>query len=397
MDSWKATREVARWEFGRYIKPKQQLFSILFTMVVTAGFMLISRYASGEKVETHDVAVIGAEQLPVLQHQPESVRFTTHGVAEEAALRARVAERDLAGVLLIRSPDDAELVIRRSGDWTSDVRTALAAARQQFMTERAGLSRDALVAILTPPQLEISYEDRAAGETRGERIVLVVVLVLMLMSVFIGMGYIFASITGEKQIRVTEQVISAIPAQSWIDGKIIGLVGVSLISVLGQVLAFLVVYQGARSFADAPALPLPDSLGEPLVIATILLFAILGLFLWFAYLGAIAAMIDDPQHSTRGTFIMVPLFASMLPFMVLKDLDGGLARVLSLFPATSPSAMPARMLGGDVGTLEVVLSLLLLVGAVLLLRLAAGRVFRLAMLMYGKEPTWGEVKQWVFR
>jgi hypothetical protein len=37
------------------------------------------------------------------------------------------------------------------------------------------------------------------------------------------------------------------------------------------------------------------------------------------------------------------------------------------------------------------------VAAVLLLRLAAGRVFRIAMLMYGKEPTWSEVRRWAWR
>ena len=71
--------------------------------------------------------------------------------------------------------------------------------------------------------LEISHPDGAPAGGRGERVAIIVVIVLMLMTVFTGMSYIFVSITGEKQIRVTEQVVSAIPAQAWIDGKILGL------------------------------------------------------------------------------------------------------------------------------------------------------------------------------
>jgi hypothetical protein len=34
-------------------------------------------------------------------------------------------------------------------------------------------------------------------------------------------------------------------------------------------------------------------------------------------------------------------------------------------------------------------------GAVWLMRRAAGKVFHLGMLMYGKEPTWAEVRRWM--
>jgi hypothetical protein len=44
-----------------------------------------------------------------------------------------------------------------------------------------------------------------------------------------------------------------------------------------------------------------------------------------------------------------------------------------------------------------VLSIVLLAAGVFALRIAAGRVFRLAMLMYGKEPSWSEVRHWITR
>ena len=204
----------------------------------------------------------------------------------------------------------------------------------------------------------MSYAETAAGQSRGERITIVIVLGLMIMTVFIGMSYIFVSVTGEKQIRVTEQVVSAIPPQAWIDGKILGLLSVSIIGTIMQILAFAASYILVRVLFNVGQLPLPETLGDPLTVGLILLFALLGLFFWFAFLGAIAATIDDPQHSARNVCILVPVFATVLGYVVIPKPDSAVSRVLSLFPATSPAAMPARLLVSDVSPLEVVLSLL---------------------------------------
>ena len=114
-------------------------------------------------------------------------------------------------------------------------------------------------------------------------------------------------------------------------------------------------------------------------------------------MSAIAATIDDPQHSARGSFLMLPVFATVLAYMVPGSPDSGLSRFLSLFPATSPAAMPARMLSSDVAVVEIALSLLLLAGSIVLLRTVAGRIFRMAMLMYGKEPSWAEMRRWILQ
>ena len=97
-----------------------------------------------------------------------------------------------------------------------------------------------------------------------------------------------------------------------------------------------------------------------------------------------------------GNAVELPVFATVLAYMVPGSPDSGLSRFLSLFPATSPAAMPARMMTSDVGWFEVGISLLLLAASIVLLRTAAGRIFRMAMLMYGKEPSWAEMRRWIF-
>lgn len=391
---WRNELEVARWEFLRFVKPKQHIAGILVTMIMAGAVIGLARMASGGDDRVREIAVIGMENLSSVE-AGTSFRFSKRSPSEETTLRAEIRDQAIDGLLLIHSPDSVTLVAAgRGGDWEDELQATLTAARQQHMTERAGLSPDALARILRAPAFEVEYESqRARG--RGERIALVVVVGLMLFAVFVGMSYIFASITGEKQLRVTEQVMSAIPAQAWIDGKILGLIAVSIIGVLAQVIAFGAVFAIANRFFDGPSLPLPDSSGDPIIIGLILVYAVLGLFLWFSFLGAIAAMIDDPHSSTRGSLLFVPMMASCMAFFILGDTGSGFARALSLVPLTSISAMPVRLLNGDVPATEVAISMVLLIAGVLLLRIAAGRVFRLAMLMYGKEPTWAEVWRWM--
>jgi hypothetical protein len=73
-----------------------------------------------------------------------------------------------------------------------------------------------------------------------------------------------------------------------------------------------------------------------------------------------------------------------------------------MLPAFGLTARPLGVLswppiGGraEVPWWEVGLALALLIAAILGVRRLAGKVFRLGMLMYGKEPSWSEVRRWL--
>lgn len=405
MSRWRQVRTVAVWEFRRYLKPKQQLASIGIIVVLGLVVTGIARLAARDGPVT--VAAIGTDILELESRLPDRFHLQPHEAGETAGLRTRVDAGDLDGLLVIHSTDQAELTTAGLVDWTGDVERALASARRDEMLRRTDMSADSLATILAPPALELRRLDQdpadagaGAAGAGGERLAVIATVSLMLLGVFMGMGYVFASITGEKQARVTEQVVSAIPTQSMIDGKTLGLMAVSLVgmltTILGTALFFLILRlidgSGLRELLDAVPFDLTGSTG---VVVLIVLFGLLGLFFWFAFLAAIAALIDDPNSSTRGPLLFVPMLATFAGFLALSDPGSGLVRILSILPPTAPGVMPARLILMSVPPLEIGASLALLAGGVLLLRWVAGRVFRVAMLMYGKEPTWGEVRRWI--
>lgn len=122
---------------------------------------------------------------------------------------------------------------------------------------------------------------------------------------------------------------------------------------------------------------------------------LLGFLFWFALLTTIAAIMDDPHTSMRTQFMFLPMLPLIPAFSAISDPGAGWVRILGVLPPTSSAVLPVRLVTGEVPWWEVLVAAVLLVGAVWAMIRLAGPVFRTGMLMYGKEPTWGEVRRWI--
>ena len=124
-----------------------------------------------------------------------------------------------------------------------------------------------------------------------------------------------------------------------------------------------------------------------------LIFVLLGTVLINALLAGFSATIDDPNHSSRSTVMLVPMLPIFLSFSVVSEPDSTLATVMSILPISSFAMMPARLLQTDVAVWEWLLSLVLLAAFVYWMRNVAGRLFAMGIQYYGKEPGWKEIWQ----
>ena len=383
---------VARWEFARFIKWKQQLVGLFITLIALAAVTGVQELARRSQGDGARIAVVGAERLPVDAAGEETIRLERHAPAALDSLRDALARRKIRGLLVIHTPDSAELFVGREPGWRPALERSLARARQQQRLAEANMSAAELAALFAPPRLEVRY-DESSARTRNTRRWAIGAVVFMLLALFTGTANTFVSITGEKQLRVTEQVVSAIPAQSWIDGKILGITGVAIVGALntGLVIVAFMLWRSGGVAGFGSAAP---SWTLVLVFA---LLALLGSLFWLSLFGAIAATIDDPNSSMRSTFLFLPMLFSAPATAIVANPDTAFARALSIFPLTSPTALPVRMLQGATPWWEVVLSIALLAAATWWMRGIAGRVFRFGMLMHGKEPSWHEMRKWARR
>src|SRR5687767_15937835 len=114
MSAWAQRSEVARWEFERFVKPKQLLASFLITIGVGALGYWVARLASRADRRIYDVAVIAGAPLGLTSRDSvENISLIPAEAAALDSLRREVAERSLAGVLVLHGSDSAELIVRR--------------------------------------------------------------------------------------------------------------------------------------------------------------------------------------------------------------------------------------------------------------------------------------------
>jgi ABC-2 type transport system permease protein len=387
--------EVARWEFSRFFKLKEQIISLLVMVGLGVGSFALVWTIGGALGEEVKVAIVSPEELSVELPKGANLRVVPTEGRSEADFQSMVERGEIDALLVLQGTDAGTLVVRKEPTWIADLSGPLDEARRRLALAQAGLSREQFDAISNAAvKLDVSYVEGSQEVVSGtEKWCAFVLVVLMLGGVFFGSAYLFVGITGEKQLRVTEQVVSIISAQTWIDGKILGfsMIGLAMVGLYGVVLLIVLV---ALRLAGV-GVTIASAALNPVLLATFLLLALLGFLFWFALFGAISATVDDPNTSARSGMLFLPFFPVSVGFGVLKYPDALASKLLSMFPLTSPSVLMARLALTDVPVWEVAVAVALLVASIWFLRRAAGEIFELSILMYGKEPTWGEMWRWM--
>jgi ABC-2 type transport system permease protein len=238
------------------------------------------------------------------------------------------------------------------------------------------------------PMTVVYHEAGEQASTRAEKVAAGVFIGLTCLGVFLGMASFFTGITGEKQLRVTEQVVAAISPQTWVDGKLLGLTAAAFGTLLTYGFAlgtfFTILKLSGMDF------PVPWAALRPTTLLFFLVLAVLGIFFWNCVFAAIAVTINDPNSSTRSSLMFLPVMFVGMGFTGLQKPDAPVMRALSMLPGTSPTVMTARAVLGDVSAWEALTCVLLLLLTILALRRIAGKVFAAGILMTGKELSWAE-------
>ena len=395
MTRWQQVRRIARWEFNRFVKWRQQAYGVLIMLVlgtVSGAVAKLAKDARGKQVE---VAVIGREQLGFALPTVDGVRWDSARFTSAAEARRAVAADSLGGALIVHGAGSAEIVVRKRAAWMSAVTSALTQARQAAAFTALPISEAQRAAMLSPFAVQVNTITLKNGSSDvGSRLFTGAILMFGMLVLFNGFASLFTGITGEKQQRITEQMIAIVSPQTWMDGKILGLVsaafvGTMLIGASGLLLVALLPTLLGNSSITMPPLP---SDAWPLLL--VLLVTVLGVIMWFSFMAAVAATIDDPNSSPRASLLLIPLLPMGLAFSLLSRPETWVAQVLAIVPLTSMAVLPVRMLMTSVPWWEPVLAVLLLAGASWTFRLAAGKIFALGILLHGKEPKWGEIWRW---
>jgi len=378
---------VTSWEFGRFFKPKNEAIGIIMMLIISAVFYLGSKYAFSDKSPEIEVFVHNDTNGTLIEILKEGfvVRQLPTERKDEFIRELKVENNK---VLLDKKEGAIGLHAYKNNRDIKKLKSHINDYHKQTELKKLGISAGQLASVLSSATIEESF---VLTDNSKNRVILAYFFAgLMILAVFLSFAYQFTAITGEKQLKITEQIVSAISPQIWMDGKILGitLTGISsmltysLLSIIGGALYF--------QFMGLPVSGILNYLYLP-SIALYLPFALIGVLIWNAILAAIASVITDPNNSGKSSLMMLPLIFVIASFLVTRDPDSDLAVFLTWFPLTSATSMPMRWAITEVEIWQLTGSFLILVLTFYFLRKIAAKIFRVSILLSGKEPSWSEV------
>jgi ABC-2 type transport system permease protein len=375
---------VARWEFMRNFKWKQELIGYFLMLLIYAAIFAVQMWSQSSTQKTVNLAVIGQLQTEL---NSKFVLSSLSDNVEEQQIFEKITELSLDGVLKVDQSDEFTLYISQQSVWQQELEQALVADQKDILLRAMDISPEQLEKLQSP--ISMTFVNQAE-EVIGSSVKVLGLLaaILSAMAVFTSFGLSLTSVTQEKQHRITEQLLTCISHQQWVDGKALGLCLSSIKSLLTTCFMMAIVFTGIAVFSDGGGESMNVS---ATVVIQILIFCVLGVLFWNYVFVGFAATIDDPNHSGKTGLMLLPMLPVMLVFIVMGEPNGQVAKVLSLVPLTSISFMPMRIASMSVPVWQVGLSLVFLIAGVYYVRLFATRVFRANITLFGKEPDWADI------
>ncbi len=274
---------------------------------------------------------------------------------------------------------------------------------------RAGV--DPFVAMPALRPVEMVTQKVTAGKLSGESgstsFILAYVMGLVLYVVMLMYGIqVMSSVVEEKTSRIAEVLMSSVTPFQMMLGKVFGVGAAALLQLViwGTTATLVTTYRAqlaklfgasAEAMSSMATMKLPSL--RPDLLAVFLIYFVLGFLLFAAMYAAVAAMCNSQQEAQQA---VVPVSMTMVVgyvtmFSMLNDPTGSLATTLSLIPLLAPFVVPVRYSLAPIPLPELLLSIALTFGAMLLVVWVAGRIYRVGILLHGKRPKLREVLRWV--
>jgi ABC-2 type transport system permease protein len=215
-------------------------------------------------------------------------------------------------------------------------------------------------------------------------------LMLMFMVIIVGAPPLAQSVLEEKMQRIAEVLLGSVPPFQLMLGKLIGMVGVALtIGTLYLVGAYVAL--GRTEYAAF--------FPSHLVWWFVLYQALAVLMFGSVFIAAGAAVSDLKEMQSLITPVMLVVMCPMLIWIqVVREPSAPFSVFASLFPPATPMLMLVRQaVPPGVPTWQPVLGVVLVLLTTTVCIWAAGRVFRVGILMQGKGAKVGEIIRWIIR
>lgn len=412
---------IARWEYLQKIRSKGFILSLLITPLMIVAFGVLPGLLVGQGPD--EVKVVGVvdrtgtffNQLKermekgwkLKDGQPAYVlvNYMAPGRTSDTALAQAdhdALEERIEGAIIINDSMGIPSVTYRSTN-PNDLRllSAFEDTIERLNTERnlreIGIDTAVYSGIARDIDITATKVTRQGEEDTGGFLATLIAgyagsFLLIFLILTTGQSLV-RSLVEEKSNRIMELLVGTCTPQELMWGKLIGLSGLGFT----QLFVWGILGLGAATvFATSSGVDtwLRNIYALLPVITT---YMLLGYFFYAALFIGVGSLVTTEQEAQIMTSYLAILLVLPMAFVavVVQSPDTSYIRVLSFIPLFTPSLMMIRIVTKMPPLWELLSTMTVLLLSTVLVVRVAGRVFRTAILMYGKRPSFGEIVRWM--
>ena len=273
---------------------------------------------------------------------------------------------------------------------------------QRIRSEKEGIDQAVIQRVVQPVEVnDMSLVERDV-ETGGistpqdsnpvvDIILPMGLMMLIFMAVMVGATPLMQAVMEEKQARISEVLLGSIQPFQLMVGKLAGNVAVSLTTVGVYIAGGFCTLQYLDQSHIFPSLQ---------IIIWLLVFQSLAVLMFGALFISIGAAVNDMREAQSAMMpVMMLAMAPMFVWLnVIREPESTFSTAISLFPPATPMLMLLRLAApGSIPLWQPFLGCGLVILTTILFIYAAGKIFRMGILMQGEAASFRRMLSWVIR
>ena len=406
--------DVAKWEFMEKVKSKAFIISLVLMPLIMVVFgVLPGLLASKPDEKAIAVGVIdqtGTIARPLGSRLDEKYKlpngtpnYVLRQLSADASVESQkvegnklISDKQIEGYFFIPSTiyDSGKVEYRAENVGNIRVSERFSRTIEEVITEHRlkGQGLDPklirkLTASVDIKSIKVSEKGEEKESGFIETFFSAYIIIMMLMFLVLTSGQLLIrSVVEEKSNRVIEVLLSSCSAQDLMVGKILGLSGLGLLQIFiwGSIGLAVSLKTGTNIFVL-----------ENLLLSAV--YLLLGYLLYSAIFVAAGSPVTTEQEAQQITsyvslFLVFPI---VLAIPAMQNPNSPLIKILSFIPLLTPAFMVLRIPIQMPETWEILTTIGIMIVSSIGMMWVAGKIFRVAILVYGKRPTIPELIRWI--
>lgn len=425
---------IIRREFIERVRTRSFLIGTILVPAIFAALGVLPELLLKRETRTRRVVILDAAQGQIASRIDSALAGQTIGpdsIPRYAITRIHAADRlealrdSVVGMIGRRDGEagapDGVIVLTDEGIETGRVlylgadvtsfrnvntleRTLEPLVRDERLTRRnADSALKASASIRLRLEAQKVTEGRLTGESGETSFVLAYAVdMFMYISLLLYGVQVLSSVIEEKTNKIVEVLISSVSPFELLLGKVLGVgaVGLLQLGIWSGTGFYLATMFGSRSGgggedAVQAGFQMPNVTAD--LIGVVLLFFLLGFFLYAALYAAVGSMCSTQQEAqqTATPVTMIIVLGMIFMFSLVNEPSGNLARIMTFIPFFTPLVVPVRYAISPLHSGEVLLGVAVMLLGIVAVVWVGARIYRVGILSYGKKPSLRELWRWI--